>query len=36
MIVGASATGLLASALLFLRLGRRWGRASFSYVSTDA
>jgi hypothetical protein len=36
MIVGASATGLLASALLFLRLGRRWGRASFSYVSTGA
>ncbi len=36
MIAGASAMGLLASALLFLRLRRRWGRASFSYVSTGA
>lgn len=36
MIAWASTMGLLASALLFLRLNRRWGGASFLYVTAGA
>jgi len=34
MIAGACAMGLIASAFLFHLLGRKWGGASFSYVSS--
>ena len=34
MIVGASIMELLASAFLFLRLGVKWGGASFSYINS--
>ncbi len=34
MIAGACAMGLIASAFLFRLLGRKWGGASFSYVSS--
>jgi hypothetical protein len=36
MIAWASVMGLLVSALLFLRLNRKWGGASFSYVTAGA
>jgi hypothetical protein len=36
IIAFASTMELLASIFLFLRLGRKWGSASFSYVSTGA